>query len=295
MPPRLVVALIGAFWLASVGYLAYHEWWPWLRADSPPPFTVELADEAAPQSAQWSVLRGGQKIGAVTTRMSVRKDDTFELTSHVKNLDLSVSALGFAARVKVQRLVTVQHVTREGKLLDVESRLEMSIGALGQTFDLQARVEGDVRDGALHARCELESPLCKMKQELEPVPLPSGGVLNPMQPVARLKVRPGQRWKITNVDPLGDAINASFRQLLGQLQGATARFRANVSPPRVLLAEVLSEPQTMTFKGQPVSCLVIEYRSADVTGSTWVRESDGKVLKQEVTGFGETVTLLRED
>src|SRR5258708_1396773 len=54
MPPRNVVCVIVAFWLTATGYLAYREWWPWMRADSPPPFTVELADEATPQNAHWS-------------------------------------------------------------------------------------------------------------------------------------------------------------------------------------------------------------------------------------------------
>jgi hypothetical protein len=281
MPPRIVVGFIIAFWLGAVGYLAYREWLPWLRADSAPPFTVELADEAAPQHARWSIWRGDQKIGNLTTRMTYLKDDSFELFSAIDNLEIRQ----FGVETKVSKLVTSQHVTREGQLRGLSSRLQLWIAAFGQKFEIVAIVDGEVRDGKLYARCALESPLGGASRVLEPIALESGSMLNPLQPVARVKVRPGQRWKITNVDPLATAIEASFGQL---------RMGRAVSPPKTLLAEV-SEARILEHAGKKISCYVIEYRSDDAAGSSWVQVDDGKVLRQEVNWSGERMTLLRED
>lgn len=279
MPPRIVTASIVGFWLFTLGWFAYREWLPWLRADSPPPFTVELVDEAAPLIAHWKIWRGDKMIGSLTTRMTAQKDDTFELYSSIENLAVS----GF----KVQKLTTVQKVTRTGQLLSFHSKLEIE-GALGkQEFRVSARLEGNARDGKLFSRGRIESPLFgTLEQDLEAVPLESGSLFNPMQPLAKLDVRPGQTWKITNFDPMGEALKATAR-----------KFGLNfaLTEPTTFLAQVRSEPVTLTHQNRQVKCHVIEYRSKEITGQTWAQVADGKVLRQEVTNASETLVLLRDD
>jgi hypothetical protein len=64
----------------------------------------------------------------------------------------------------------------------------------------------------------------------------------------------------------------------------------------VLTAEVLSQPQTLTWQGKDVECWVIEYRGDDdSTARTWVSKKDNKVLRQEAFGMGEQLRLQRED
>lgn len=58
MPSRWVCLLILASWLASMGWLFHQDIWPWLQPDIPPPFTIDLVDEARqqPQAAiLWNV------------------------------------------------------------------------------------------------------------------------------------------------------------------------------------------------------------------------------------------------
>jgi hypothetical protein len=297
MPPRIVAIIIVAFWLFSSGWLAYREWWPWLQADTPPPFTVELADEAAPLYAQWSIWRVDRKVGSASTRMVYRKDNTFELNSTVEHLEW-LEAAG-AVKIVVPRLSTVQKVTRDGQLLAMTSNLQIEVTIPGQQkLEMKAGLEGTVTDGKLIAQAWMESPLTgRMEQQLDPLPLESGSAINPLQPVAKLAVYPGQRWKITNVDPLVHAVAAALKQSL------IAKY-VNVgklinTEPQVLMAQVLSEPQQLTFGEIAVSCYVVEYRSNDFEGKfqgkTWVRISDSKVLRQEVSGNGEKLTLVRED
>jgi hypothetical protein len=277
--------MIVAFWLVSTGWLAYREWWPWLRTDTSPPFTVELADEAAPQYAQWSIWRGDRKIGAASTTMSCRKDDTFELQSTIDHLEWLEAG---AVKIIVPRLSTVQKVTRDGQLLSINSNLRLTVNAPGKDLEMQAGLEGMVKNGKLSARVWLESnPTGRMEQQLDLLPLESGSVINPLQPVAKLAVHPGQRWKITSVDPLEQAVGAALKQ--------TPFAKLVDAAPKVVLAEVLSEPQELMHQGIAIRCYLVEYRSKDFDGRTWVRVSDSKVLRQEVNGNGEKLTLLRED
>src|ERR1700677_4759883 len=104
MPPRIVVALIVAFWLASTGWLGYHYWWRWLGTDNPPPVTVELADEAVPQTAQWSIWRGGRKVGKANTSMKCLKDSTLELQSTIDQFEIELSFFNVTVKVKVPKI-----------------------------------------------------------------------------------------------------------------------------------------------------------------------------------------------
>ncbi len=284
MPPRIVLMLIVAFWLVSTGWLAYREWWPWLRTDTSPPFTVELADEAAPQYAQWSIWRGQEKVGSASTTMFCRKDDTFELHSSIDNLALTFASV----KIVVSRLTTVQKVTRDGQLLTINSNVQLSGHALGGQLTMQAGLEGAVKDGKLVARARLYSDLTgQIERQLDPLPLASGSAINPLQPFAKLHVYPGQSWKITSVDPLIQAISAASKQF--------GIDKLIDSSPKVVNAHVLSEPQDLVHAGIAMRCYVIEYHSDEFEGRTWTRISDGKVLQQEMNGGGEKLTLVRED
>jgi len=298
MPPRFIVAIIVAFWVGSIGYLIYEEYYPWWRTDAPPPFLIELADEASPLAAQWSIYRGNQKIGSASTIMTCLKDDTVELASTIENLDLNSGVPPLNIQVKIIKHHTVQRVTREGHLVTLFSRLHFVVSGIGLRVEIRSTVNGTVRDGKLHATSKLDSPLGKSTHELEPIPVEMGSVLNPMQPISKVRVRPGQHWKITNIDPLGEVLNVSFLQHFQQATNDRGRpIKLKVDTPRTLLARVDADPRPWTYGGTTTSCLVIEYRSDDreVTGSTWVSAADNKVLRQEITSFGDKLVMERED
>jgi hypothetical protein len=293
MPPRLIVALIIAFWVGSIAYLIYDEYYPWWRTDAPPPFLVELADEASPLQAEWSIYRGGQKIGSASTLMTCLKDDTVELTCTIENLDLNVGLV----QARIIKHYTVQRVTRDGQLVTLFSRLHFVMTALGMTIEIRSTVNGHVRDGKLHATSKLDSPFGRSTHELEPIPLNVGNILNPMQPIPKVRVRPGQHWKITSVDPLGEVINVSLQRHFQQVTNGKGRpAELKLATPKSLLARVGSETREWNYRGKTVACLVIEYRSDDreVTGSTWVSEEDGKVLRQVANNLGENLIMERD-
>src|SRR5471030_1683909 len=94
MPPRFLTLTILAFWLGMTGWLAYRDLWPRWRAGEPPPYSIDLADEARRQSVPvlWTVYRRlpgmvkDERIGRLHTWVVYRdEDDTFELHGEMNN------------------------------------------------------------------------------------------------------------------------------------------------------------------------------------------------------------------
>jgi hypothetical protein len=280
MPPRLFTLAVVAFWLATSGWLFYRELWPKLRPGEPPPYTIDLVDEARQHTTPilWSVYRGQQKIGKARTWVTYREsDDTFELHGAMDQLELYRSAL---VTVVVQHAANMNRISRDGELREMSTDIALALPRL--ELKLKAHFDGQVQGRLFHARGWVEWPGGRKDMSIEPVALSAyGAVLNPLQPVNRIQgLKPGQRWRIPLVDPLSDAVAATLPGL--------------PSGPRVLDAAVLPETQLLSWDDQEVPCLVIEYTGdADVSARTWVRESDGLVLRQEARQ-GDLLILQRD-
>jgi hypothetical protein len=317
MPSRLSLVLILGFWLSVTGYVIHRDVWPRLYGDAPPAIRIDLSDEATQTvPARWIIYRGDQQIGILNTRMEyVAEDNTFRFVSTYKNLQFDVNALQFLIRFEIPDLVTTMTVSRNGELRGQTMAGELIGRLLAGPVEVHkvratASAAGIVRDGQLVGQLSVQSPLGDLDQPLEPVPVPGGQVLNPLQPVNRLRdVRPGQRWVVHEVNPLFDAM-ADFGQSLLKERVGTQLAGFNLrSGSRPLVARVLDQPELLPPSTQkigmtrlavqsqepPAECWVIEYRGDHGTAKTWVRVSDGKVMRQEASGQGETLRLERED
>ena len=102
-------------------------------------------------------------------------------------------------------------------------------------------------------------------------------------------MKPGRWWLVHENDPLGEAVGALVREKFGEYG-----FKLPEKKQEPLIGAVLSEQQTLDWHGQSVACWVIEYRRDEVVARTWVRVSDGKVLKQEAFQKGERLTIERD-
>lgn len=291
MPARSLCVAIVAGWLATMGWLGYRDIAPGLRAGQPPPFTIDLADEAQEHALKirWAILRataGGEtRIGRAKTWVAYRAaDDTFELHNETRDLALG----GLVLSVRVPLMTTVYRVRPDGTLVQMTAAIDAKVRAALSNLDLHATVDGNVRDGRFLARGVLEAAgWGRHDVELPAVPVAANGtVLNPLHPVNRIAgLRPGQEWRMPLVDPLADAVAAHVARDLPAFKPT----------PRFLNAAVRAEPQTIVYEGRDVPCLVIEYRGDDdLAARTFVRQSDGLVLRQEATGFGDRVILQRE-
>ncbi len=286
MPSRPVVALIVLFWVATLGLVFQRDLWPRITASGPPPIAVDLTDEATQYlPIKWKVLRGGKPIGTLTTKLAYQDaDDTFEFTSQYKDLRFDVGAM----QVVFPDVTTRTRVTRSGSLREQSMTGKLRLGDL----QAEAKVEGRNENGTFVGRCEIASPLFNLKSDLAPVPVKNGQALNPLQPVNRIAgIRPGQHWFVHEIDPLGQALAALFKEKFGQ------GLSLPESKKEALEARVADAPESLVWgkSREEAACWVIEYRSGEARAKTWVRASDGKVLRQEATLMDDRISLEREE
>jgi hypothetical protein len=263
MPPRLLTAAIIIAWLGMSSWLFYRDLWPQLRPGEAPPFRIDFSDEvlAKRPPVHWTVFKNGREMYGLKTEMSYDADlDVFEISGELKPKSGPAKDVPLAERLSI---TSVYVVTREGELR--KSLITLQLPVIGE-----ARMEGEVRDGRLYSWVGLTGS--QKRKELEPVGVEAkGGAQNPLQPPDRFtKLSPGQRWRATMSSPLLDALSG----LLPGIKDSSVQF---------LDAEVLREEQYLSFGTQEERCMIIEYTGDDTRGRTWVRVSDGFVLKQEMT------------
>jgi hypothetical protein len=300
MPSRRTQILILLGWLAILGYVGHRDVWPRLFSDAPPAIRIELSDEAtASIPARWTLYRGPTRIGSLTTVMTYQAAaDRFEFTSTYRELTLDSGPL----RVQIPELTTRLLVSRVGAIRgqSVEGKLigKYTVGpVVAFTADAQLNIDSFVNDGVLNGTCEVRSTLGDIRQPLEPVPVPEGQALNPLLPVNRLRdVRPGRRWLVYEIDPLGEALSAIGQGFLKQHAGTQLASLGTKRDTSALIAEVSTDPEPLPRKAAAaVSCWVISYRREGIVARTWVSADDGKVMRQAAYGGGETLRLERED
>src|SRR5712692_6059313 len=311
MPARHHVLAIVLFWAATICWLLYRDVWPRWRSSEAPPFVIDLAFEAQRESSQtaWKILRGTQHetekpLGFVHTWVVYRsKDDTFELHSEIQQIDL-----GWIGPIRIRALrprppgtseepkaiTGMYRVTREGELRENQAVAAIDIKGSGIARALQisaeVRIGGNVEGSRFVPQGFLTLSGHTEAIPLEPVEFNSRtSILNPLHPVSRISgLRRGRHWQLHQVDPLADSLAA-----LLQKDPALKILLPNHPRDQILQAEVLPDMEVLTYEKQEAPCFVIEYRGDDLTAHTWVRQSDGKVLRQEATYWGERLILER--
>ena len=303
MPTRWTIFGIIVFWLGTMGYVGYRDVWPYWMATRPPSILIDLSDEATQAvPARWTVYRGTERIGSLTTTMRYdATDNTYQFRSKYTELQFDDKIF----RCSIPELEIVAKVSRTGELRGQTMAGKMHGQLLlGPVVLVEAKatasVTGTVINGQLVGRCNLQSDIGNIDQPLDPVPVPAGQVLNPLLPVSRLRgIQPGQRWTIHEVNPLADAMIALGKGILKEKAGnAIATFATQSTERSTYLAEVQDPTETLPRKsGAPVECWVIAYRSDKdkSTAKTWVAVASGQVLRQEATSNGERLRLERED
>jgi hypothetical protein len=279
MPPRWLCLVILAFWLSTTGYLIV---WPQLRdmlaTDEPPPYTIDLADEAQGNHAtHWQVSHNDQDSHTAESTVKYLGDDTFELGMVLRARPRVPEApRGLAV---VQRIESTYVVSREGNLLRTRTRAHFDLPVTGD--ELTVAFDGEVRGGRFYSRYLFRSAAQEIPGTLDPVDVSAcGSVVNPMHPLRRIGgLRPGQTWR-QPLDPTAEAL-------------ARALARLGARTPS-LVARVLPEPQPLAWLGKERSCLVIEYHDGDeLRARTWVLQGSGLVVRQEAWEGDESWVFTR--
>ena len=294
MPSRFAILAIVVFWVTTLGYVFQRDIRPRLYTSGPPPISVDLADEATQsQGTSWTVFRGSERVGKLTTKMTnIDSDDTFSFAHKYSQLRFDYGP----ARIFLPELTSTTHLDRGGSMKNqsLSGRLIVQTsngkGGYSDLADAVVSVRGAVLEGMLSGECEWTSSFGSGKRPLAPVAAPSGQVLNAFQPIARIAPPwPKEGWIVREVNPLDDAVAAVLREKLGTLASTLPQPES-----KQLLARFMPEAQTLDTAAGSVECRVIEYRNSEVRAKTWLRASDGKVLRQEAFLAGEHLSLERE-
>jgi hypothetical protein len=269
MPPRWLTVAIVLCWLATAGWFFQHDLWPRLRPGQRPPYTLDLAQEVTTENnpRHWEVFYKGKTIGDARTWVKHDDDDTFKLKSRINFRQFTVAVL------HLQLMDSTYCVTRDGRLREVDALVEASLRE-GGAPQLRVHVHGRVVGGEFRPHWVVESPLLPVgRQELDSQPVTiadNHSVLSPLQPWNRLRdLQVNRKWQIELFDPL----MGSVANLVPGL-GSDVRVRT-------LEAGVRESTESRIWNKAEVTCLVIEYRGEGLTGRTYVRQSDGLVLRQE--------------
>lgn len=296
MPSLRGIALIVLFWLATVGYVGYRDVWPRLVRDAAPTVWIDLSDEASQSvPVRWGLFREGRRIGTVTTQMSYDAGpDQFRFVTRYRDFDVEIQPL----RCLVPEMELTTILNRTGTLRGTTMNGTLIAKFLGQEMARgSARVECVVRDGELVGNCHLDSDFfTAIDEPLEPTPVPDGQALNPLQPVNRLRgLRPGLRWVLYEINPLGDALANATKQVLAKKGLGSSFFAPKPTERQSMIATVGDEPEPLRLARGEWNCWVVEVRGDRGTTTVWVRVADGFVMKQVAKSNGDTMTLVRED
>lgn len=303
MPSRFFALAIVVFWLAVTGWFVARDIAPQWQSDTAPPFSIELADEAVRQvvPVRWRILRDDVEIGQLrTTLRPVEAGDEYELTAQCNELtamDANLPLIG-PARVIIRNFDDRWRVSREGELLGMKTSLNLfaRVGN-GPAVTADAELGADAIHGKWRRWFRLRSPgLGEFAPELEPGEVIRGSVLSPLHPLHRLTgLRPSQRWRQPLVSPHEEIVRAALARLPGAESTSRAIDRHSI---RWLDAQVRPTVEMLEWSGGDAECLVIDYHGDwhgdDFRAQTWVRRSDGLVLRQAAESTGQRLALQRE-
>jgi len=308
MPPRGVIIGILAFWACMTGWLFFRELWPRLQTGQPPPYRIDLADEAQNNiPVRWSIFKDSEDPrGYIRTWVNFRDRDKdpnhkvskegeweFELADEFKLWTVKKETEGQPDFI----VKSTYRVTREGELREFDSIIALKVPSgmkisPGPEESENARhveilhLTGEVHDNVCSAHIKVPPDVKKwvplaalLEREMEPVAMPKrASILNTLAPVNKLaKVRKGQHWRIPMFDPLTIFWNKSPRM-------------------QYLDAQVLEKTVWVKWgtRKDPAPCLIIEYQGDDISGHTWIQEEDGLVVRQEITQHGDKLELRRD-
>ncbi len=298
MPPRWLSLVVVLFWLGTSGVFFYREYWPSLEPNAPPPFAIDLLDESRdPVPSRWKVLHNGRHVLTATTEVEHRaKENDFFLRARFGTPPPQPNEKPLPPEaLQIEVMTSEYQVNGDGQLLALKVDLTVHARVAidqGDHFRITAQVEGQVTGGQFRGTYEVKFPdhnIAK-KGELPPTAVSSqGSVLMPLHPVTHIRgLQPGRTWRVPLVDPLSDALSAA----LPGGQRETIYLKAHVLPQSELMT--VAPTKTYYHKEPEQEYLIIEYTGDEMSARTWVRRSDGLVLRQEMTTPGETWVMERE-
>jgi hypothetical protein len=309
MPPRYLSWAIIIFWLATASWFFYRDLWPRIHPEDRPPFSIDLAEEARTPSivAGWNIRHNGENIGRATTLWDVffngqsageaytlvrPHDDDGEEYELYTNMRLR--RMFFAVNngeVHIRRMEEKYIVGADGVMRSVDATFFIEYVDGGNVVASgAAHFSAKIENNQLIPEVHLDTPVGKFAPKAEPIELTSHlKTLDSMRLWNRLNgLQENQTWRLASFGTFGEAMPTAAKNFMPGL-GSAIKIR-------YVEAGVLGATDERRWDNRDVPCLVIQYRDQDEKelGKTYVRKSDGLVLRQEATYGDNTLTMERK-
>jgi hypothetical protein len=312
MPPRWLCIFIVASWLAVTSWLLWHDLLPHLLPGGPPPYSVELVEEAQTTrtDTNWSIHKDGVPIARAMTRVAYlqpgkprnpldnskedyplepkavpRNRPVFELALEVSLLDLRkpFAANGFL----INKLKSSYFVDQAGNLKGIWAAVngKLDVHELSQLVgSLNLNIEDEMEEGRMTPRLSVELlPAVELLPE-KPSPLPPKHLLSkdlaPVQSdeMVIMPLHPINRHR--GLQP-GQTWRARLLDPLAVAQSILVLHGLTDDLP-LLHARVRTQEELWEDANKhSVPCLVIDYEGDDVKLTVWVARKNGLVMRQE--------------
>lgn len=231
-------------------------------------YAAVLADRAVEESTRWILKVDQRRVGGVTTNTRPRPDGSLTMTARV--------------RLTANLLIGSENDTAPKITIDSEFEIGANKRLVGFRISgslerpaMQLRIDGKVTGTKLEIESS-GSPMLPPHTELELDPqLLVVSALGPVDRFPDLWV--GRRWTTRVVNPISALLPGQ-----NLLAGATA---LEVVQHEVTGFEILS------WGGRTWKCYALEHQHGTTKAHSWVRQSDGRLLRQETPLGILTLTL----
>lgn len=278
MPARWLTIAIPIFWLVMTGWLVQRDILPRMGFGDVTYQTV-LVNRAVADPANWTLKIDGKSVGSLLTLVEPQENGSYHIIARGNLNSLLSLTQGESDETAVaeERSALPDLQMRSRIFVSSLGRLEgftVALGLGGIAKELQ--VEGNVTGAELHLQA---SGLPVLEGETRLPIDPEAIVLDQFGPMNRLPgLSVGKTWTTRTVNPL-----AAFLAQSTWLGGSGNALE--------VIHHTVEGVETTEWNGETWPCFVVHHEHKAATGKSWVRTSDGLVLRQEAPFGGSTIVF----
>jgi hypothetical protein len=271
-------------WLIVLGWLATTAWWfvrdvaPWLGADKLG-YRQLLAKRASDESSNWRILVDGKQVGSILSSVHPRTNGAFSFWSQAilkSSLISNAMGVGVGGDGELSLQLSAE-VSPLGRLTSFEVRMSLrsDVGAGAEFGGVKGTVEGE--ELVIQPVFVNSQPFGQpIRVRFDPA-TPITGEFSPTDKIPGLWV--GRKWTTRVIDPQAVLLGGGILK--------------SGPPTREVMHSVVGS-ERIIWNEKAHDCFVVEDRHADKQGKTWVRISDGLVLRQE-SNLGRSTIVMELD
>lgn len=236
-----------------------------------------------PVVTRWNVELNGRRIGNAVTKVEKNADGSFQIVNELK-LQMAVFERTRPMAATDEQQVPPIFVRSDfyidplGQLEQLHVELTINIAEPPPQINVRGVVEGEdlvLKTSGLSEGLAATLPDIRIPNQHQSFFADS---LVPLDRIPHLRV--GQKWTTRSVNP--------FAALSGPLSLIFRGDSIEITQNEVVGTDSLESG------GRPWECYLIEHRRGDNISETWVRVSDGQVLRREVKFSGLNLAFVAD-